>query len=73
MLRWICDHTRREQIRNDNIRDKLKITSIQEKLVQHYLRSLGHIQQRPTEAPVHSSILSRPENKIKRRDRSKLT
>jgi hypothetical protein len=37
MLRWICDHTRRDQIRNDDIRDKLGITSIQEKSVQHRL------------------------------------
>jgi hypothetical protein len=33
MLRWICGHTSRDRIRNDDIRDKLGVTPIQEKLV----------------------------------------
>jgi hypothetical protein len=33
MLRWIYDHTRRDQIKNDDIYDKLRVTPIQEKLV----------------------------------------
>jgi hypothetical protein len=33
MLRWIYGHKRRDQIRNDDIRDKLGVTPIQEKLV----------------------------------------
>jgi hypothetical protein len=37
MLRWICGHTRGDRIRNDDIRDKLEVTLIQEKLVQHRL------------------------------------
>jgi hypothetical protein len=37
MLRWICGHTRKDRIRNDDIRDKLGISPIQEKLVQHRL------------------------------------
>jgi hypothetical protein len=44
MLRWICGHTRKDRIKNDNIRDKLGITPIQEKLVQHRLRWFDHIQ-----------------------------
>jgi hypothetical protein len=38
MLRWICDHTRRDQIRNIYIQDKLGVTPIQEKLIEHRLR-----------------------------------
>jgi hypothetical protein len=38
MLRWICGHTRKYRIRNDDIRDKLGVAPIQEKLVQHRLR-----------------------------------
>jgi hypothetical protein len=38
MLRWICGHTRKDKIRNDDIRDKLGVAPIQEKLVQHRLR-----------------------------------
>jgi hypothetical protein len=62
MLRWICDHTRKERIRNDDIRDKLGVAPIQEKLVQHRLRWFGHIKRRPPEAQVRSGMLSRPEN-----------
>ena len=62
MLRWICGHTRKDRIRNDDIRDKLGVAPIQEKLVQHRLRWFGQIQRRPPEASVRSGILSRPEN-----------
>jgi hypothetical protein len=37
ILRSICDHTRKDRIRNDDIRDKLGIAHIQENLVQHRL------------------------------------
>jgi hypothetical protein len=62
MLRWICGHTRKDRIRNDDIRDKFGVTPIQEKLVQHRLRWFGHIQRMPPETPVCNDILSRPEN-----------
>jgi hypothetical protein len=73
MLRWICDHTRKDRIRNDDIRDKLGVTPIQEKLVQHCLRWFGHIQRRSPEAPIRSGILSRSENTKRGRDRPRLT
>jgi Reverse transcriptase (RNA-dependent DNA polymerase) len=44
MLHWICGHTRKDRIINNDIRDKLGITPIQEKLVQHRLRWFSHIQ-----------------------------
>jgi hypothetical protein len=46
MLHWICDHTKRDRIRNDDIRDKLEVTPIQEKSVQHRLQWFGY----PTKA-----------------------
>jgi hypothetical protein len=73
MLRWICDHTRKDQIRNDDIRDKLGVAPIQKKLVQHRLRWFGHIQRRPPEAPVRNGILNRPENTKRGRCRPRLT
>jgi hypothetical protein len=73
MLCWICGHTRKDRIRNDDIRDKLGVAPIQEKLVQHRLRWFGHIQRRPPEASVRSGILSRPENTRRGRDRPRLT
>ena len=57
MLRWICGHTRMDQVRNDDIRDRLEVAPIKEKLVQHRLRWFGHVQRRPSDAPVHCGVL----------------
>jgi len=38
MLHWICGHTRRDRVRNDDIRDRLGVAPIEEKLIQHQLR-----------------------------------
>jgi len=53
MLRWICGHTRLDRVRNDDIRDRLRVAPIEEKLIQHILRWFGYIHRRPLEAPVH--------------------
>jgi hypothetical protein len=37
MLRWICGHTMRNRIRDEDVRDKFGVASIQEKLIQHHL------------------------------------
>ena len=60
MLRWMCGHTRKDRVRNDDIRDRVGVAPIEEKLVQHRLRWFGHI--RRTEAPVHSGRLTRADN-----------
>ena len=73
MLRWICGHTRRDRVRNDDIRDRLGVAPIKEKLVQHRLRWFGHVQRRPLEAPVRSGILSQDSNVKRGRGRPKLT
>jgi hypothetical protein len=44
MLRWICGNTRRYRVRNDDIREKLGVAPVEEKLMQHHLRWFGHIQ-----------------------------
>ena len=31
MLRWICGHTRRDRVQNDDIRDRLGVEPIEEK------------------------------------------
>jgi hypothetical protein len=41
MLCWICGHTRLDQVRNDDICDRLGVAPIEEKLIQHRLRCLG--------------------------------
>ena len=73
MLRWICGHTRMGRVRNDDIRDRLGVAPIEEKLVQHRLRLFGHVQRRPSEAPVHCGVLSQANNIMKGRERPKLT
>jgi hypothetical protein len=73
MLRWICGYTRREQVRNDDIRERLGVASIEEKLVQHRLRWFGHMQRRPAEAPIHNRVIRRTGNKKRVRGRPNLT
>jgi hypothetical protein len=58
----MCGHTRKERVRNDDIRDRVGVAPIAEKLVQHLLRWFGHIQRRPPDAPVHSGWLKRADN-----------
>jgi hypothetical protein len=59
MLRWICGHTRRDRVRNDDIRERLGVTPVEEKLVQHRLRWFGHMQRRPTDAPIRNGVIRR--------------
>jgi hypothetical protein len=66
MLRWICGYTRMDRVRNDDIRDRLRVAPIEEKLVQHRLRWFSHVQRRPSEAPVHCRVLSQ-DNKMRGR------
>jgi hypothetical protein len=62
MLRWICGNTRRDQVRNDDIRERLGVSPVEEKLVQPRLRWFGHIQRRSAEAPVCSRVIRRSGN-----------
>ena len=73
MLRWIYGHTRMDRVRNDDIRDRLEVAPIEEKLVQHQLRLFGHVQRRPPDASVHCGVLCQANNMRKDRERPKLT
>jgi hypothetical protein len=57
MLRWIYGNTRRDRVRNDDIRERLGVAPVEEKLVQHRLRWFGHIQWRSAEAPIHNGVI----------------
>jgi hypothetical protein len=56
MVRWICGHTRRDRIRNDDIRERLGVAPV-EKLVQHRLIWFGHMQRRPAETPICNGVV----------------
>ncbi|PUZ61082.1 hypothetical protein GQ55_4G242400 [Panicum hallii var. hallii] len=73
MLRWFCGHTRRDRVRNEEIRDRVGVAPIEEKLIQHRLRWFGHVQRRPPEAPVRSGVLKRGDNVKRGRGRPRLT
>ena len=38
MLRWMCDNTKRYKMRNENIRTKIGVASIEEKMRENRLR-----------------------------------
>ena len=44
MLCWICGHTRLDRVRNDDIRDRLGVAPIEDKIIQHRLRWFEHVQ-----------------------------
>jgi hypothetical protein len=73
MLRWICGHTRRDRVQNDDIRERLGVTPVEEKLVQHRLRWFRHMQRRPAETPIHNGVIRRTDNKNRDRERPNLT
>jgi hypothetical protein len=54
MLRWICGHTLRVRVQNDDIRDRLRVALNKEKLVRYRFKWFGHVQRRPPEMPMCS-------------------
>ncbi|PHU18818.1 hypothetical protein BC332_09969 [Capsicum chinense] len=48
----ICRCTRKDRIRNEVIRDKVGVTSVEAKMREARLRWFGHMMQRSTDAPV---------------------
>jgi hypothetical protein len=73
ILRWICDNTRRDRVRNDDIRERLGVAPVEEKLMQHRLRWFEHMQRMSVNAPIHNGVIRWTSNKKIGRWRSNLT
>ncbi|XP_070012880.1 uncharacterized protein [Nicotiana sylvestris] len=52
MLRWMYGNTKMDMIRNEDIREKVGVAPIEDKMREARLRWFGHIQRRSTDAPV---------------------
>jgi hypothetical protein len=73
MLRWICGHTRRDRVRNDDICERLGVALVEEKLMQHRLRWFGCIEWRPADSPIHNGVIRQIGNEKRGRGRPNLT
>ena len=51
MLRLMCGNTR-DKVRTENIRTKIGVAHIEEKIRENRLQWFGHVRRRPTDAPV---------------------
>jgi len=72
MLHWFCGHTRRNRVWNEDIRDRVGVPPIEEKLIQYRLRWFGHVQGRPPKVPVRSGVLKWVDNVKSGRGQPKL-
>ncbi len=73
MLRRMSCHTRLDKVRNESIRENVRLMSIEDKLREGRLRWFDHVKRRHIEAPVRQVEHIGLENKKKRRGRLKLT
>ena len=48
----MCGHTKSDKVRNENIREKLEVVPVADKMRKARLRWFGHVQRRSTDAPV---------------------
>ena len=54
MLRWMCGHTLKDRIRNQEFTEKVRVAPIFEKMRENRLRWFGHVQRKTFDAPVRS-------------------
>ncbi|KAG5590548.1 hypothetical protein H5410_041062 [Solanum commersonii] len=52
MLKWMDDHTRSDKIRNKDIRNKIGVASLVNKMREVRLRLFGHVKGRRVNAPI---------------------
>ncbi|KAM1663779.1 hypothetical protein ACFXTN_039405 [Malus domestica] len=52
MLRGMYGHTRKDKIENEDIQGKVGVAKIEGNMRENRFRWFGHVQRRPTDAPV---------------------
>ncbi|XP_047265649.1 uncharacterized protein LOC124897153 [Capsicum annuum] len=52
MLRWMCGLTRGDRVRNEIVREKVVVASVEDKMREGRLRWFGHVMRKGTDAPV---------------------
>ncbi|KAL6564597.1 hypothetical protein OROMI_016047 [Orobanche minor] len=73
MLRWMCGHTKKDRLRNEVIREKVRVASIEDKMMENRLRWFGHVRRRPVDAPVRRLESWGTSNIVKGRGKPKRT
>ena len=52
MIRWMCGYSRLDRIRNEVIKDLIKVGPIDDKMRESRLQWFGHVKRRSVDAPV---------------------
>ena len=66
MCRWACGHRLRDHVRNDDIREKLKVENITERCRKARLRCVGHVKRRDQEYVGRKTLEMLPPGRRKR-------
>ena len=66
MCRWACGHTLRDHVRNDNIKERLKVESITERCRKARLMWFGHVKRRDQEHVGRKTMEMVPPGRRKR-------
>lgn len=52
MIRWIYSYNRKDKVKNEVIREKVRVTPIEDKIRESWLRWFRHVKKRAPNAPV---------------------
>jgi len=64
MIRWMCEYSRIDRIRNGVIQNLVKVAPIEDRMREMRLRWVGHVKRRSVEVPVKKcEMISIPEGK----------